>query len=349
MPDGRGLACAAGGFHVDPWKPVDMAVITHGHADHATRGHARYICSKLSEPILRHRIGRDIDITALDWGEQLELGDATVSLHPAGHVLGSAQVRVEVGGRVWVAAGDYKRQADPTCEPFEVVPCDGFVTEATFALPIYTWQPGAEVAAEILAWWDANREAEKASVLCAYGLGKAQRVLGELARLTDRPVYIHGALEAMTRVYREAGVEMLPAWTIARSVKGGKGRAPMRGQLVLAPPGAVNSPWVRRLGSAKDVDVAFASGWMRVRGVRRRRGYDRGFVISDHADWPDLLRTIEETGATSVRTTHGYSEVLARHLAERGRDARPLETTYGDDEEAGDVDANGEDIEGGDA
>ncbi len=318
---GSGLFCEAGGFHVDPWGPSETAVITHVHGDHLRPGARRYVCTAESLPFLRKRLGPEPEATALAYGERLSLGGVTVSLHAAGHVLGSAQVRVEAGEAVWVVSGDYKRAPDPTCAPFEPVPCDVFVTEATFALPIYRWAAPARTAEDILAWWDLNRAAGLASILFAYAMGKAPRILAELALLTDRPVTVHGAVEALVALYREAGVRMLPTRPVAEVSRGRS----FAGELVLAPPSASGSVWRRRFGPHES---ALASGWMRVRGTRRRKGYDRGFALSDHADWPALLRTIEETGARRVLVTHGYADELSRYLRERGLDAASLPTPF---------------------
>ncbi|HEX7184083.1 MAG TPA: ligase-associated DNA damage response exonuclease [Thermoanaerobaculia bacterium] len=319
--DDCGLFCEAGGFHIDPWKPVPRAVISHGHGDHARWGSAAYLGAAPSVPILRRRLGEEARIEGVPFGERVRIGEATVSFHPAGHILGSAQVRVERNGEVWVFSGDYKRLPDPSCEPFETVPCHTFITEATFALPIYRWGDPAAVAREVFAWWEENREAGRASVLFCYALGKAQRILSALARLTDRPVWVHGTIEPLNECYRAAGVEMLPTRRVAETVRGQS----FAGELILAPPSAGGSTWMRRFGGA---GTGFASGWMRVRGTRRRRGFDRGFEISDHADWPDLLRTIEETGASRVLTTHGFADSLARYLRERGLEAEILSTPF---------------------
>lgn len=326
MPDlirltDKGLYCAAGDFHIDPWGACDRALITHAHADHARPVAEHFIATAESLPVLHRRLGAERDIRGVEYAEPLQLGDALVSFHPAGHVLGSAQIRVEAGGEVWVASGDYKRDEDPTCRPFEVVPCDTFITEATFSLPAYRWRPGAEVAADVLAWWDANRAAGKASVLFCYAFGKAQRLLAELARLTDRTAYLHGAVAPLVDLYRNAGIAMLATERVGEQTRG----ADFSGELVLAPPSAAGSTWMRRF---RRHATGFASGWMRIRGNRRRRGYDRGFVLSDHADWPALIRTIEETGARRVLVTHGRSDVLVRFLCERGIDAAPLETPF---------------------
>ena len=326
----RGLDCAAGGFTIDPWKPVRTSLITHAHADHARRVAEIYYASHASVPLLRKRLGDDIDLRGVDWGETLRFGDVDVSFHPAGHVLGSAQIRVERAGETWVFTGDFKRDADPSCEAFELVPCDTFITEATFALPVYRWQPGETVAREILDWWRLMKASGRPAVLFGYSLGKAQRVLAELARLPDVPdeeVFVHGAVDPLTEIYREAGIEMLPTVRVDPSRKT---KVDYAGRLVVAPPGASGSTWMRRFAGAS---TGFCSGWMRVRGNRRRRGYDRGFVLSDHADWPGLLRTIDETGASRVLTTHGQSSTLVRYLREeRGLDADELRTNYSSDD-----------------
>ncbi|HEX2642372.1 MAG TPA: ligase-associated DNA damage response exonuclease [Thermoanaerobaculia bacterium] len=322
----EGLYCEAGGFYIDPWKPVEKALITHGHGDHARWGSAAYLTAESGVPVLRRRLAPDARIEGLPFGDSLRLGDVTVSFHSAGHVLGSAQIRVERGGERWIASGDYKRQSDPTCAEFEPVPCDTFITEATFGLPIYRWRETADEARDLLAWWEENERDGRASVLFCYALGKAQRVLGELAFLTDRTVYLHGAAAHLTELYRQAGVRMLPTRRVGEMPRGHS----FAGELILAPTSASRSTWMRRFGNA---GTAFASGWMRVRGHRRRRGYDRGFVISDHADWPGLLQTIEETGASQVLVTHGYTDSLSRYLRDKGVDAKPLATPYGEEEE----------------
>lgn len=307
-----GMLCPRGGFYIDPAVGVDVAVITHAHSDHARRGSRHYIAAKSCLPLLRERLG-DVSLQGLDYGEPLRLGDAWVSLHPAGHILGSAQVRVEVDGEVWVHSGDYKRDDDPTCEPFEVVTCDTFITEATFGLPIYRWPPAADVARDILAWWDRNRALGRSSVLLCYSLGKAQRVLAELARVTERPVHLHPQVDAMTSHYRAAGV------AVGRSEPLLLGAAQdLAEALAIVPPGAVEAqPGL--VGAA----TAFVSGWMAVPKQRRHRGV--GFVVSDHADWLGLVQTARQTGARRVLVTHGDGTTLARYLREQdGLDARPL-------------------------
>ncbi|WP_353222716.1 ligase-associated DNA damage response exonuclease [Salinisphaera hydrothermalis] len=325
-PTDRGLYCRAGDFYIDPWRPVERALITHAHADHARAGHGRYWTAAAGEALLRHRLGRDIDCQGVDYGEMLRFGDARVSFHPAGHVLGSSQIRVEAAGEVWVASGDYKRDHDPTCADFEIVPCDAFITEATFALPVYRWAPSADVARDVAAWWRDNAAAGRASVLFCYALGKAQRLLAELSECADLPednAYLHGALVPLTQIYREAGIEMLATTPVTEQPRDHD----FSRSLTLAPPSAAGSRWMRRFGEHR---TGFASGWMRIRGNRRRRGYDRGFVLSDHADWPGLIDTIEATGAQRVLATHGRTDVLVAYLRERGIAAEPLVTDYED-------------------
>jgi putative mRNA 3-end processing factor len=319
--DDCGLFCEAGGFHIDPWRPVPRAVISHGHGDHARWGSGAYLGAEPGVPILQRRLGAEAVIEGVPFETPVRINDVTVSFHPAGHILGSAQIRVERNGEVWVFSGDYKRAPDPSCEEFAAVRCHTFITEATFALPIYRWGETAAVAREVLSWWDEGRAAGRASVLFCYALGKAQRILAALAALTDRPVWVHGTVEPLTECYRRAGIRMLPTRLVSETVRGQS----FAGELILAPPSAGGSTWMRRFGPAS---TAFASGWMRVRGTRRRRGFDRGFEISDHADWPDLLRTIEETGAERVLTTHGYADALARYLREQGREAGILSTPF---------------------
>ena len=320
----EGLYCAAGDFHIDPWRPVARAVITHGHGDHARPGMGEYHCGEGSLPILRWRLG-DVPVQAHVEGVPFRLGRVQVSLHPAGHVLGSSQVRIDDGRQVWVASGDYKRQPDPTCAPFEVVPCDTFITEATFALPIYRWPDTPAVAAEIVAWRRECEQRGEAAILLCYALGKAQRVLAELRPLDDRPAWLHGAIANGVAVYRQAGVPMLETLTVAE-----QGRQPdAAGQLILAPPSAAGTPWMRRFGRHQ---LGFASGWMQLRGNRRRRNVDRGFVISDHADWPALLQTIQQTGAQRVIATHGNTDALIPFLRERGVAAEAFRTDFGSEE-----------------
>ena len=320
----RGLYCALGDFFIDPWQPVQTAVITHAHGDHLREGSARYVVAHPGEALARHRLGSGHAITSLDYGVPRSFGATSVSLHPAGHVLGSAQVRIEHGGQVWVVSGDYKRQPDPTCSAFEPIECNVFVSEATFGLPVYRWPPTAEVISDIVRWWRANTQRGLASILFCYALGKAQRVLAELAAFTQQPVYVHGAVGSLVEVYRKCGVRMVP--TVAATTERARD---YRGALIIAPPGAFGTAWLRRFGEHA---TGFCSGWMRVRGDRRRRGYDRGFVLSDHADWPALIQTCLASRAQRVLLTHGRADALTRYLNEQGVEAQALPTAYGADE-----------------
>lgn len=317
----EGLYCPVGDFHIDPWRPVPRAVITHGHGDHARRGMGRYWCAADSLPILQWRLGEQ-DVVPLAYGEPALFGPARVSLHSAGHVLGSAQVRIEVQGEVWVVSGDYKRQADPTCAPFEVVRCDTFITEATFGLPVYRWPDTPCVAREIADWREECAARGEVAILYCYALGKAQRVLAELARVDPQPVWLHGAVEAGVAVYRAAGIDVGPTRPVSEAEKD----LDYAGSLVVAPPSAAGSPWLRRFGRAQH---GFASGWMRLRGNRRRGNYDRGFVVSDHADWPGLLDTVAQTGAQRVIATHGNTDALVRMLNEQGIATGTFQTDFG--------------------
>jgi putative mRNA 3-end processing factor len=328
----EGLYCPPGDFYIDPWRPVDRAVITHAHADHSRRGHVRYLAAAPSEGVLRTRLG-EIDLQTLPYGESIDHFGVKVSFHPAGHVLGSAQVRVEHAGRVWVASGDYyvagsvadAREDNATCAPFEPVRCECFITESTFGLPIYRWQPQAELFASIDAWWRANADAGKASLLLGYSFGKAQRILEGVDR-TIGPIAVHGAVEPLNRAYRAAGVD-IPETPLVTEITD---KTLFRRALIVAPPSVQGSVWTRRIGEHGD---AFASGWMQLRGARRRRSVDRGFVLSDHADWPGLQRAIAATGAERVIVTHGYEAVMVRWLTDQGLEASAFETEYGDDDD----------------
>ena len=322
-----GLYCAAGDFHIDPWRPVPRAVITHAHADHARPGHAAYLAARDGEKVLRVRLGPEAAIQSVAYGEGVDMNGVRVSLHPAGHVLGSAQVRIEYRGEVWVVSGDYRVEADATCAAFEPVRCDVFITESTFGLPVYRWRPQAELFAEIDAWWRANQEAGRASVLFAYAFGKAQRLLAGIDA-TIGPIVCHGAVEPLNEAYRESAVPLPRTLRVSEIEKGFDwSRA-----LVVAPPSAQGTPWLRRFGDYSD---GFASGWMLIRGARRRRAVDRGFVLSDHADWPGLLSAIEATGAQRIFVTHGQVPVMVRWLAEQGYDARAFETQFEGEQDGG--------------
>jgi putative mRNA 3-end processing factor len=323
----RGLYCAAGDFHIDPWRPVSRAIITHAHSDHARFGSDVYVCHRDTAPILRKRLG-DVTIETAIYGQILTRNGVELSFHPAGHMLGSAQVRVAWKGETWVASGDYKLESDGVSLAFEPLRCHAFITESTFGLPIYRWRPQAETFAAIDLWRRENIATGRASILFAYALGKAQRVLAHVD-LGLGPIVCHGAIDSINAIYRAAGIA-LPPTRLATEVDN---KRDFSRALILAPPSAAASPWLKRFGDYSD---ALASGWMQVRGNRRRRGLDRGFALSDHADWPGLIAAIEATGAERILATHGSTEPLTRYLREKGFDARALTTAYSDDEDAGD-------------
>jgi len=329
----EGLYCPPGDFYIDPWRPVERAVITHAHADHARVGHAHYLAAAPGEGVLSARLGA-VDLQTLAYGAAIDHFGVRVSLHPAGHVLGSAQVRLEHRGQVWVASGDYfvagaaddPIEANATCAPFEPVRCDCFITESTFGLPVYRWAPQRELFASIDAWWAANAAAGRASLLLGYSFGKAQRILAGVDAGIG-PIAVHGAVETLNAAYRAAGVALPPTRLLTELAD----KADLKRALVIAPPSVQGSAWTRRLGDYSD---AFASGWMQLRGARRRRSVDRGFVLSDHADWPGLQRAIRASGASRVIVTHGYESVMVRWLAEQGLQASAFSTEYGDEQEA---------------
>jgi putative mRNA 3-end processing factor len=312
-----GLYCEAGDFHVDPWAPVDRAVITHAHGDHAVAGCRAYLASHDTAALLRVRLGSDISVESANWGQTTTIGSVAVSLHPAGHILGSSQIRLVHRGETWVVSGDYKTEPDPTCAPFEVVACNTFITESTFGLPIYRWRAQGEVFASMRDWWSMNQREGRASVMFAYALGKAQRLIAGLGNDAPGPIYTHGAVERLNAVYRARGVPLAHTTYAMDTAKGHD----FAGSLIIAPPSAQSSTWLRRFG---DVSTAFASGWMQIRGARRRRSLDRGFPLSDHADWPSLLTTIRETGATRVLVTHGYRDPLVRWLRAHGLESETI-------------------------
>jgi len=316
----RGLFCEAGGFYVDPWRPVDRALVTHAHGDHICRGCGVYLSSREGRDVLRMRIGSDAVIETLGYGETVFPNGVQVSYHPAGHIRGSAQIRIEHRGEVWCVSGDYKLAPDPTCTGFETVRCHTYITESTFGLPIYRWQPSAEVYEEVNRWWRANQEAGRTSVLFAYALGKAQRLI-EGVDPDIGPIFCHGAVQAVNTTYRASGVALPPTSLVLDERK----RTEWSDALIVAPPSARGTPWLRRFG---DISTGFASGWMTVRGARRRRSVDRGFTLSDHADWPDLHQAIRDTGASRVLVTHGSTAVMVRRLQEQGLDAETLRTRY---------------------
>jgi putative mRNA 3-end processing factor len=325
--DGKGLLCRPGGFYIDPSGAVDRAVITHAHSDHARSGHDHVLATAKTLAFMQTRLGKPAQVSsqAADYGETLKIGEVMLSLVPAGHVLGSAQVVIEWRGRRVVISGDYKRSTDPTCAPYELVTCDLFITEATFALPVFQHGDAAQEVAKLLK--SREQFPERAHVVGAYGLGKCQRVIALLREAGyERPIWLHGALIDCCTVYERFGVrlgELKPAT--------GAKREELKGEIVLAPPSAIADRWSRRL---PDPVTAFASGWMRVRARARQRRVELPLVISDHADWTELIDTIEETGAGEIWVTHGREDALLHHIQTTGRRGRALALIGREDEDS---------------
>jgi putative mRNA 3-end processing factor len=327
VPTSSGVCCKPGGFYIDPTRPVEKALITHAHSDHARAGHRAVLATQETLDIMRVRYGDRFTSHAqvVQYGETLTLGSAHVSFYPAGHVLGSAQIRIECDSMRVVASGDYKDVADPTCVPFELVPCDIFITEATFGLPIFRHHDANGEILKLLH--SVALFPERAHLVGAYSLGKAQRVIAMLrAAGYSRPIYIHGALEAITRYYQTRGIDLGQIELVR-----GANKAELAGQIIICPPSAMTDLWSRRF---PDPVVAFASGWMRVRARARQRGVTLPLVISDHADWGGLTATIGASGASEIWVTHGQEDALVHWCRTRGLKARPLDIVgYGDEEE----------------
>lgn len=320
----KGLYCAPGDFYIDPWRPVNRAVITHGHSDHARWGSKFYLCHKHSLPILQLRLGPNQYQTA-DWKEPTYINGVRISLHPAGHIIGSAQVRVEYEGEVWVISGDYKTEDDGLSGAFEPVRCHTFITESTFGLPIYNWKPQAQIYQEMKNWILSNAAVGKTSVLFAYSLGKAQRILAPVAEVCDT-ILAHGAVYNMHTALANAGWR-LPA---LQRVTPDTPKELLKGNVVIAPSSAEGTPWMRKFAPYA---TGVCSGWMQVRGNLRRRNADAGFVLSDHADWDGLLAAVKATGAERVFVTHGFQSVFSRYLTELGLDGREVKTEFGTEED----------------
>lgn len=314
----KGIYCQQADVYLDPWRPVKNAIITHGHADHSRWGHQNYITHHTNVPIIRHRLG-EINVTGKEWGETFVINNVKFSLHPAGHIIGSSQIRVEHKGEVWVFTGDYKTEDDGISVPYEVVKCHTFITECTFGLPAFNWTPQAEVITEINNWWAENKAEGKTSILFGYSLGKAQRLLKYLDTDIGK-IYTHGAIENMTNVLRPM-VDFPPTTLVTRETK----KEEFAGNIVLAPPSAHGSIWIRKM---TPFVTGSASGWMAFRGARRRRAIDKGFVLSDHCDWYSLLDSIKATGAEKIICTHGYTDIFSKYLRELGYDARTEKTQY---------------------
>jgi len=320
----KGLYCVQGGFYIDPWKPVEKAVITHAHSDHARAGSSFYLCHTKTKPLLQLRLG-DHHYQTAEWNEPVFINGVKISLHPAGHVIGSSQIRVEYNGEVWVASGDYKTENDGISGAFEPVTCNTFITESTFGLPIYNWKTQPEIFSEIQNWVNENQSQSKTSVLIAYSLGKAQRVL-EAVKNSAETIFVHGAIWNVHQALINAGSN-LPAVT---RITPDTPISLLKGSVVIAPPSADGTPWMKRF---HPYNVGVCSGWMQVRGNLRRRNADAGFALSDHADWNGLLQAVKATGAQKVFVTHGFQSAFSRYLNENGIEAAEVKTEFGTEDE----------------
>ncbi|MDQ3016260.1 MAG: ligase-associated DNA damage response exonuclease [Bacteroidota bacterium] len=321
---GKSIFCSIANVHIDPWIPVERAIITHAHSDHAKWGSQHYLAHKDSAAILKLRLGQDINLQTVEYGETFTINGVNFSLHPAGHIIGSAQVRAEYKGEVWVFTGDYKVEDDNFSAPLEIVKCHSFITEATFGLPIYKWQPQAEIFEDMYDWYSKNKSEGKTSFLMGYSLGKMQRILKNL-HVNGDPLFAHGAIYYVNETLRQAGFDLPELTLVTRELD----RKQFKGSLVLAPPSADNSIWSKKFAPFSS---GYCSGWMLVRGAKNRRSIDQGFALSDHADWNQLLSTIKETEAERVFVTHGYTSVLSRYLNETGTWSAEVKTMYGDEE-----------------
>lgn len=321
----KGLCCPPGKFYIDPWKPVDKAVITHAHSDHARPGCREYLCHRQTTPLLHLRLG-DNAYQSAEWEESVFINGVKVSLHPAGHMIGSSQIRVEHKGETWVVSGDYKTEDDGLSGKFEPVKCHTFITESTFGLPIYHWKTQEEIFQDIRDWICGNKEAGITSVLIAYSLGKAQRLLQCVPEVTSS-IFVHGAIWNAHQALVKSGIALPEVQRVTNDIP----KEMYKGSVVIAPHGADSSPWIRRFTPYR---IGVCSGWMQVRGNVRRYNADAGFALSDHADWNGLLLAVKETGAQKVFVTHGFQSAFSRYLNESGLEAAEVKTEYGNDEES---------------
>ncbi|MEM7655651.1 MAG: ligase-associated DNA damage response exonuclease [Bacteroidota bacterium] len=324
----EGLYCAQADVFIDPWRKVPKALITHAHSDHSRWGMGSYLAHRLSVPLMQHRLGKEIAVQGVEYGEKLRINGVEISFHPAGHVVGSAQIRLSYGPETWVITGDYKTEDDGLTTAYEPVKCTHFLSECTFGLPVYRWQRQAEIAREINEWWASNAAIGRASLISAYSLGKAQRVLHMLDPSIG-PIFTHGAVEQMNQAIRDAGVPLPPTTQVIAQGPEAHKKSAFRQAIIIAPPGAIDSAWAKRF---QPLSLGIASGWMALRGARRRRAADRGFVLSDHADWDGLNQAVEASGAEHIYVTHGYTDIYSRWLKEQGYDAHVVRTEFGEEE-----------------
>ena len=315
----RGIYCSKADVYIDPWRSVKRALITHGHSDHSRWGHQHYLCTDTAMPAIRYRLG-NVNLQSIGYGQRMHINGVQFSFHPAGHILGSAQIRVEHKGEIWVVSGDYKLEDDGLAEAYTPIRCHHFITESTFGLPIYKWKAQSETFESINNWWKQNQEEGKVSILSAYSLGKAQRIIQHLDERIGK-IYTHGAVENINEVFRKQGIPLKETIKVQEK----QNRKDYIGQMVICPPSALGSSWVKKF---KSTSLGIASGWMMLRGARRRRAADRGFVLSDHADWDGLNKAVKESGAEHIYVTHGYTEIYSRWLREQGYNASVVSTEY---------------------
>jgi putative mRNA 3-end processing factor len=314
----NGIYCSQADVYIDAWRPVKKAIISHGHADHSKYGHGQYITHHLNVPIIKHRLG-EINVKGVEWGETFTINNVKFSLHPAGHIIGSSQIRVEHKDEIWVYTGDYKTENDGISEAFSPIKCNTLITECTFGLPVFKWQPQHQVFDQINSWWLENKNQKMTSVILGYSLGKAQRILKHLDPSIGK-IYTHATIENMTEILR-LNHDFPETHRITKDTK----KQDLLGHIVIAPPSAQGSPWIRKM---VPYVTASASGWMSTRGARRRRAIDKGFVLSDHADWNGLLSAIKETNCEKVICTHGYTDIFSNYLRSIGYDARTEQTQF---------------------
>ncbi len=318
--DHYGIFCEPAGIYIDPWKPVDKAIITHAHSDHARWGNKHYLAHHGSIPVLKYRLGSEVNAQGLDYGEEIAINGVKISLHPAGHIIGSSQVRLEHKGEVWVVSGDYKLQEDYISVPYEPLRCHHFVTESTFGLPIYNFPPSRDIAADINKWWSTNKENGKNSIIIGYALGKAQRLIKQLDPAIGN-IFTHGAVANLNDVLSVFDLG-LPKTIRAAGIT----KKELNGDMIVAPPSAIGTPWLKRF---EPYSLGICSGWMQLRGARRRRGADRGFILSDHCDWNQLNKAVTETRAENIYVTHGYKSIYAKWLREEYKlNAVEVDTLY---------------------
>ena len=315
----EGIYCSQGDFYIDPWRPVDKALITHGHADHARFGSKKYLCTDIAAPVIRHRLG-NVAIETIPYEKELSLNGVNVSFYPAGHVPGSAQILIEIKGERWVVSGDYKVVDDGLSTPFKPIKCHSFISECTFGLPAFNWSPQEQVFKEINSWWQQCTSDGLTPILAAYGLGKAQRLIAGLDTNIG-PILTHGAIEKTNQIMRDQKIAIPETFLVTSKLD----LANFKNAIVLAPPSALSTSWVKKFGK---ISTGYASGWMAIRGIKRRRAADKGFVISDHADWNGLNLAIKETEAEKIFVTHGYTDSFSKWLQFKGLNASIVKTEF---------------------